>query len=76
MRRLTTQGLVQSTATSESERLVGVVEFTSPVEITDETTNLDAGFNVSTGTSLIDDDSINHLFAFGSGPFTVEVTAN
>lgn len=61
-----------STNDDDVDTLIGVVEFATPVNITEGTTNIDISFNVSEGMSV---DGIGGTMAFGSGPFQLIISA-
>jgi hypothetical protein len=60
-----------STNDDDVDTLIGVVEFATPVNITQETTNIDISFNVGAGMSV--DGSGGTVF-FGSGPFQLTIS--
>ena len=56
---------------ADVDTLIGVVEFSMPVNITQETTNIDISFNVSEGMSV---DGMGGTMFFGSGPFQLTIS--
>ena len=64
-----------STSTSDAAQLIGVQSFTTPVVITDSSTNMDVSFEVSKGLSI--DDWANNTAgnaSFVRGPFSMSIT--
>jgi hypothetical protein len=60
-----------STNDADVDTLIGVVEFATPVNITQETTNIDISFNVGAGMSV---DGIGGTMFFGGGPFQLTIS--
>ena len=60
-----------------ADRLVGVLAWTTPVVITDTTSEADMQFNVNRGTSAQlyppSNGIVFDIFSFGSGPFSVNI---
>jgi hypothetical protein len=71
-----------SDPTSVADRLVGYLNWTTPVVITDSTSTVDLQFSVNNGTSpgLYPPNNGNgaafDIHSFGSGPFSVNISVN
>jgi len=71
-----------SDPTAVGDRLVGYLDWTTPVVITDSTSTVDLQFSVNNGTSpgLFPPNNGNgaafDIFSFGSGPFSVNISVN